>query len=609
MACTQAMTRTPRSSLTGRVSRPCSAVGKQRLGLRASWGLALVVAVVAGCDCDKATVVDAGVVDAGPALFEEKEPNNGPESSMLIKGPSIVSANLGADPAKPDEDWYRFESGMPKTADISVSAPPGADIAVEVMDEARSTLATVNSAGAGSAERVGNLDVSGKVFIRVLGLKKGAGGAYTVTVSMRDRVPGFELEPNDRKVDATSVPISQAVSGFVGHMGDEDWYRYELPNAEPLPPPGPSEEDAGDAVADAGVAADAGAKEPEKLALRVDVSGVEGVRHELSVLTEAEATLFTARSNAGAGLSLRNVGVRVSDRVIYVVIKSGLIGTGKDAKKGFNADTYYTLTVAPEEAGSSAEFEPNDDASKATELPRDGYREGFLAPRGDVDYFRLSTGGPSLAKVQVSGVEKVDLQLSVVKPGEKEEVLLKANDGAVKEPEMLNNVSCNPDCVFRVEAAARKVDGKWVKEDENGEMPYRITATVVPDDGGEEREPNNTVETATLLELGRPVRGTIFPKKDLDYLKLDLSQKPVKTPVKATLLGILKVDVALFLHRVDEGGKLELVGTSDRGKADATETIRTSLEPGVYVFEVRDLKNREANFQDSWQLTVEEAED
>lgn len=571
-----------------------------------------VLALCAACDqCGKTEAPDAGVVDAGPVVVDEKEPNNGPESSLLLKASTLVNANLGADPGKPDEDWYRFESALPKTVDLTVSAPNGADIALEVMDESRTVLTQVNSGGAGVAERLGNLNVSGKVLVRVIGIKKGAGGAYTVNAWVKDRVPGFEQEPNERKVDATPVPIGQAVSGFIGHLGDEDWYRYELPNAEALPAP----DDADAASADAGAppppaaAADAGpAPEPEKVALRVDVSGVEGVRFELSVLTEAEATLFTAKSNAGAGLSLRNVGVRVSDRVIYVVIKSGLIGPGKDAKKGFNADTYYTLTVAPEEAGSSAEYEPNDDAAKATELPRDGYREGFIAPRGDVDYFRLRTGGPSLAKVAVSGVEKVDLQLSVVRPGEKEETLLKANDGAVKEPEMLNNVSCNPDCFFRVEAAWRKVDGKSVKDDENGEMAYRITTTVVPDDGAEEREPNNTPETATPIELGKPVRGTIFPKRDVDYLKLDLSARPVKTAVKATLLGILKVDVALFLHQVVDG-KLELVGTSDRGKADATETIRAALEPGVYVFEVRDLKNREANFQDSWQLTVEESED
>lgn len=570
--------------------------------------LLVVFLALASCsDCGKAETVDAGVVDAGPSVLDEKEPNNGPEGALLIKGSTVVNANLGADPGKPDEDWYRFESSMPRTADVTVTPPNGADVALEVMDEARTVVVTVNSGGVGAPERLVNLNVSGKVFVRVLGVKKGAGGAYTLTAWVKERVPGFELEPNDRRVDATPVPIGAAISGFVGHMGDEDWYRYELPNAGPAP-----EEvvDAG-AVEDAGVVepVDAGpAKEPEKLALRVDVSGVDGVRYELSVMTEAEAVLFSAKSNVGAGLSLRNVGVRVSDRVIYVVVKSSPVGPAKDAKRGFNGEVYYTLTVAPEEAGSSAEFEPNDDASKATDLPRDGYREGFISPHGDIDYFRLKTGGPSLAKIAVTGVEKVDLMLSVVKPGEKEEVLLKANDGAVKEGEMLNNVSCNPDCVFRVEAAARKVDGKLVKDDENGEMSYRITAIVVPDDGAEERESNNTPELATPLEIGKPLRGTIYPKKDIDYLKLDLSARPVKTPIKATLLGILKVDVALFLHRLEDG-KLELVGTSDRGKADAQEVIRATLDPGVYVFEVRDLKNREANFQDSWQLTVDESDE
>jgi hypothetical protein len=74
------------------------------------------------------------------------------------------------------------------------------------------------------------------------------------------------------------------------------------------------------------------------------------------------------------------------------------------------------------------------------------------------------------------------------------------------------------------------------------------------------------------------------------------------------LTGILKVDVGLYLHRMDETGKLTLVQTSDRGKGDASEVIRYSAEPGVYLLEVRDTRNREANFQDPYQLTVEEGE-
>ena len=42
------------------------------------------------------------------------------------------------------------------------------------------------------------------------------------------------------------------------------------------------------------------------------------------------------------------------------------------------------------------------------------------------------------------------------------------------------------------------------------------------------------------------------------------------------------------------------------GKGDAPEVIRYAADPGVYLFKVQDAKNRESNFQDSYQLTVEE---
>jgi hypothetical protein len=101
----------------------------------------------------------------------------------------------------------------------------------------------------------------------------------------------------------------------------------------------------------------------------------------------------------------------------------------------------------------------------------------------------------------------------------------------------------------------------------------------------------------------------VYPKRDVDYFQLDLRTKPVKTALVATLIGVLKVDVALYLHRVEADGKLTLVATSDGAKGEKPEVIRFTAEPGQYVFEVRDTKNREANFQDSYQLTVEESSD
>src|SRR5689334_14032918 len=126
---------------------------------------ALAVVALSACSCDdKPKVVDAGVPDAGPAVLTEKEPNDGPDKALAITGKTIVQANLSADPKSVDEDWYVLQSALPRTATLSVSAPVGADVAIEVMDEARTTLLTVNAAGAGEEEKLPNLDVSGKAF-------------------------------------------------------------------------------------------------------------------------------------------------------------------------------------------------------------------------------------------------------------------------------------------------------------------------------------------------------------------------------------------------------------------------------------------------------------
>ncbi|WP_163862800.1 ABC transporter substrate-binding protein [Myxococcus eversor] len=645
------------------------------------WGwVCVLAATLVACKDDKPSEVpDAGPVETGPSALTEQEPNERPEQALALTRDSVVTADLAAQPNKADEDWYRLAPPAPRVADVTVSGLPGGDITLEVYDRDRNRLASINSEGDGKPERFPNLYVEGERWLRVAPARKGVGGAYTLTVKMRAANDGEEHEPNDRAVDAIALPLGQTVTAFLGHAGDEDWYRVELPETAaptsapaandadsgaggtapqgasspgeapaegattpppspvpgaatgtpeegeaPLeappsptgtfgggePPAAPAPETGVAQVTDAGVAAPP--PEPPSVALKIDLSAVESVRPEISVLSAAEAPLFSLRGKEGEALSLRNIGVRATDRVVYVVVKGGWTGAGKEARRTFNPGTPYTLTVTQEEAGANAELEPNDELYKATPLTAGGYREGFLAPKGDVDHFVLRTTEPVLAKVELTGVERLDLVLSMVEPpqgdGQQETVLLRANDGALKEPERLNNVACTGACYFRVEGASRKVEGKWVKDFENSEQPYRISVTTVPDNGGEEREPNNTVERAQELTLGKAVRGTVFPVKDTDYYRVDLSDRPVRTPLRATLLGILKVDVGLYLHRVQPDGKLSLVQTADRAKGDQPESIRFSAEPGVYIFEVRDAKNREANFQDSYQLTVEEGE-
>lgn len=586
--------------------------------------LAAVACALLALGCPKKPdAVDAGPVDAGPPVLTEAEPNDSAAQALPIERTSLIEANLSADPAKPDEDWFVLKAAVPRTATIEVGCPPQGDVAVELVDETKTVLARVDAQGPGEKELVPNLDVSGKAFFRVVTAKKGSGGAYTVKVTLKDRVPGFELEPNDRKVDATAVPLGAAISGFVAHGNDVDWYRYELPQAEP--PATLEAADAGDADAavdgaadaggeDAGVdagAVDAGPPVEKRIALRVDVSALDGVALDVQILTEAEAVLLASKSSPSVGVSLRNLGARERDRVLYVVVKSAPLPAAKDSKeppkRGFSTGTYYTLTVAPEDAQDGTELEPNDEADKATSLPANAYREGFISPKGDVDFYRLDVDTPSAVTVELGGLEAVDTVLSLLNPAKPDEVLLKVNEGGTKEPERLVNVGCEQSCLFRVEPTARKVDGKWVREDWNGDRPYRLTTTVTPQEGLE-REPNDKAERAGPIAFGAPLRGLIYPKKDVDYFLLDLHERAVKTPLQAQLTGILKVDVALYLHRLEDDGKLTLVQTADTAKGDKPELLRASVEPGRYVFEVRDLKGREANFQDSYMLTVDEGE-
>jgi hypothetical protein len=580
------------------------------------------VMAVTGCTCREAAVPDAAVAPSGPVMLNEAEPNDSAAKALTIDRDTRVDANLGADAKTADQDWYLVRSALPQNADVEVTCPAGADVSLEIVDEAGNVRASINSAGVGVGERLVNLDVSGKTFFRVVALKKGVGGAYEVQVHLKPRNPGFELEPNEKRVDATQVALGQSVSGFMGHSGDVDWYRYELPIDE-------ASVDSGTSASDVGVgaennqqpgAATLGALEFDgglqhgplikSVALRIDISALEGVAPEIQLLTEAEAVLFSGKTLIGQGLSLRNVGMRATDRIVYLAVKSGLTGTGKEAKRGFSTERSYTLTLAIEENQSSSELEPNDDISRANEIPSGSDRDGFLAQRNDVDYYAVNTQSDSIIDATLTGVDRVDVALSLVElgaAGKPDEILMRANEGGVKEGEILKAARCFKACFLKVESVPKKVDGRWIKTDENPDSSYRLSVTSALRDETIEAEPNGSLATASKVKLGVPVRGTVFPRKDVDYYLVDLKNKSVKTALELTALGILKVDIGMYLHRVNDDGTLSLVQSSDGARNDKPEKMSFSAEPGQYVVEIRDTKNRESNFQDSYQLNVVEA--
>ena len=543
--------------------------------------------------------------DAGLSNLLEREPNDKFEQAQVVSPGSsnylTIHGELSLTP-KADEDWFALMPASSNNSDLDLEFLPEGNLLanLEIYDEGRRRRMVLRGDRENPSVRLNNLSLKNRTLVRIWTTEKEGAGAYQMKLSYHPPIANSEIEPNDRAVDATFALLGQPISGYMGYTFDEDWYRYDtgigLDAGTPFDPGGRP---------DTGVEADAGTRDvaPVGTSMKIELTPLAGVVYELRVMSAAQASLFQVSSKMGEGLSLRNVGIRATDKSIFVSVK---------AKHGHNTLDSYRLSLNKEEGGANAEMEPNDEPSKATPLPLIGYREGFLSPKSDIDYYVLKTTEPMSVKAELSGVDNLDLILSLVKPalksGEHEEILIRSNDGEVKEPEYLNGLYCNGECYFKVEGALRKIDGKWARTFENTEQPYRLSISSAVYVGTEEREPNGTPATATPIELGHLIRGTIQPQRDVDYYKLDLSQKPVKTPITLNLSGILKVHLGLYLHQIEADGKPKLVQTADSAKADSPEVIHYSAEPGLYLIEIRDSnpKALTSNFQDSYQLMVDE---
>lgn len=560
------------------------------------WGsmLAAVALAAAGCSKDDKPKQDEQPAAEAPApaapqvkTVKEVEPNEKTDQAMPITESCVVQATLeaAAGEDKRASDWYRIAPAGTKVVRIAVSGIEGEDLQLVFMDADKNRLFRVDSGTAGEGEVYANLTLERGAFMRVSGSQGGKGGAYELTVEMQDPQAGREVEPNDRYSMATPLALGDRIQGVLTHPADEDWYRLGLGEL------------------------------PTGSVLRIDLTPVEGVRFGLEVVgTEEQVPIMKANSpEQGKGVVIRNLGVPGTPEAIYLVVKSAWVPGPKPKKyvQTHNAEQTYELSVSSEAGGDDLEREPNDKAEDAVSL-LDGQKiRGYLGAPDDVDWYKIEVERPSLLSAELSALDRVDLQLYVVDPAKKDQrrdfELVRVNDGQVAEPETLTNCALQPgDNYLRVEGAWKNVDGKWVRDFVNLDETYELTVNLRTDEGKEEREPNDKLEKATGITPGETLRGTLHPKRDADFYRLDLSGQdgPRQTVIECT--GIPKVDVAITLlgPERDEKGKPKVVASSSKGKGEAKEEIAKELLPGEYHVLVRGRPRSESNARDQYVLTV-----
>ena len=520
-------------------------------------------------------------------MIQEVEPNEATKQAMELKEPCVVEAALEAapDPKKPAIDWYRIALGARKAVSLELSGVPEQNLKLSFLDRDLNAMFEVDDKGPGEGERFPNLTVEQAVYVKVSGDKGGAGGAYKLSVAARDLGTDEELEHNGRYSYATPLKLGQGMQGFLGCMADEDWYLLDLQEL------------------------------PVGSVLRIELTGVEGVRPQLTVADKEERRplLEVKASEAGGGLTVRNLGLPPNPVSVYLQLKSAWV-PGPQPKKFVrtaNPTAAYKLTVSSEAGGDDLEKEPDDTAAQAMPLLDGQKMRGYLSAPNDIDYYKLEVEKPSLLSAELVAPARVDLRLSVVDPAKKDKdedfQLLRVDDGKVAEPETIVNCALQPGTNWlRIEGSWKKVDGKWVRDFFNLDETYSLSVSLRADEGREEREPNDAAAKATAIKVGESMRGNLHPRGDVDAYLLDLSGQdgPRNTVVECT--GIPKLDISLKLlgPEKDEKGNAKAIATSAKGKGEEKEELSKELMPGEYVILVGGSPSSESNAKDQYVLTV-----
>jgi hypothetical protein len=515
---------------------------------------------------------------APPERVREQEPNDF-QRAQQIPARAVVSGSLSA---PRDDDWYRVGAGSGRTLALRVELKLVKDAWLEGYDRDRNRALRVHVGGEDPGV-VPALACQEACFLRV----SGSGPQdYELTVLGGDPQPGQELEPNDRAVDANELQAGKPTQGTYLSPEDEDWYRLLL---------APSASDV----------------------LRIEVTPVAGARPELEVRTLQDASLLaTFRGNEG--LFVRDLSTHLGEPVPSAV--DGGLEDGGPQDAGVTQAGYYlvlkgrprrgapltpyTLTATLEAGAPDLEAEPNDDPQHATPLRESA--TGFIAPAGDQDWFRIHADVPLVLHAELSGADRADLELAAYADAGKEKprLLARVNEGGPREIEVLPAVGLPAgDSYLLIQAAARQLEGKWVRDGEDRQNPYRLAVQLSPDDGSVEREPNDDVASAQTVSLPVAVKGWIWPRKDVDVFRFHVEAG--HPPVSLVLSAVRGVDLQLRLYQLRGDRPPEVIGSSDAKRGEGEEKLLSvPLKEGDYAVEVSSPRNKDASATQAYTLTV-----
>jgi hypothetical protein len=319
-------------------------------------------------------------VRSGPApTGDEREPNDDVMHATPLVAVSDASGFYGR---RRDEDWLALPAHAAAGSTLKIELTPvdgvapqlrlygGAALAPQpkglpALKSAAPEVLAEARAGKGDELRLRNVGVptEGSAWLALKAVEgRNAEIRWALRMSVEPPLDGVEKEPNDTLERATALPFTGVaqVSGFLW-PGDVDVYRI------------------------AGAA-------PDGL-VTAELDGLERVDLKLERLGSDGKTVLVKADDGGPGKSELLPPWPGGDVILRV--------SARARETAFDAPYHLTVTAVP--ADKELEREPNNTSAFATPWGEGPQMRGYLAPRGDEDWYRVvAPAGKSRVSVEAN---------------------------------------------------------------------------------------------------------------------------------------------------------------------------------------------------------------
>ena len=221
--------------------------------------------------------------------------------------------------------------------------------------------------------------------------------------------------------------------------------------------------------------------------------------------------------------------------------------------------------------------EPNDTIGRAGTLRLGEAHAANILPKGDADFYAVDL--PEQGALTVSLTESPpDLDLSFRVWNAEVQAITGWYGPLAKGGDNINVVDLAASGRYFVEVRDGRNDGR-------ASSPYRIQLDLEPT--GDGFEPNDTIGRAARISLGETVTGSILPKGEVDWYRVDLG-RPGKLRASITQ-SPENLDVSLRFWNAD----VQAISGwfSPTAKGGPLEAEADAKAPGSYYIEVRDGRN------------------